>query len=130
VYGPTPPEGVTVAVPFGLPQVEGVVVVDAATGVGCVIVYVRVMVQPFASVTVTVYVPAARPVAEEPVPPLGAHEYVYGAVPPEATTVAEPVVPPLQSTFTCEPVVASAGGCVMLNVLVVVQPFASVTVTV
>jgi hypothetical protein len=91
---------------------------------------VLVVVQPFASVTVTVYVPAQRPVVVAAVPPEGAHEYVYGAVPPEATTVAEPVHWPLQRMFTCEPVVVIAGGCVIVYVLVIVHPFASVTVTV
>ena len=43
---------------------------------GCVIVAVAVVVQPAASVTVTVYVPAVSPVAVAAVPPEGAHEYV------------------------------------------------------
>ena len=37
----------------------------AVMGVGCVIVTVAVPSQPFASVTVTVYVPADNPVAVE-----------------------------------------------------------------
>jgi hypothetical protein len=49
-----------------------------------------VTVHPFVSVTVTEYVPAANPVAVEPVPPEGDQEYVYGDVPPEADTVALP----------------------------------------
>jgi hypothetical protein len=97
---------------------------------GCVMLNVRVIEQPFASVMVQVYVPAHLPVAVPPVPPLGAHEYVYGAVPPEGTTVALPVHAPLHKTFTCDCVAVNAGGCVMLNVRVVVHPFASVTVTV
>ena len=44
--------------------------------VGWVIVKLRVAVHPFASVTVTVYAPALKPVAVAPVPPAGDHEYV------------------------------------------------------
>lgn len=55
---------------------------------------------------------------------------MYGAVPPEATTVALPVQAPLHKMFTCDCVTVIAGGCVMLNVLVMVQPFASVIVQV
>jgi hypothetical protein len=65
------------------------------------------------------------------VPPDGAHEYVYDGVPPEADTVADPFVPPLHVMFVCaDGLAVSAGGCVMLNVCVAVQLFASVTVTV
>jgi hypothetical protein len=38
---------------------------------GCVILNVRLAVQPKLSVTMTVYVFADKPVAVEPVPPLG-----------------------------------------------------------
>jgi uncharacterized lipoprotein YbaY len=48
--------------------------VDKAKALGSVIMKERVAVQPLASVTVTVYVPAARPVIEEVVLPDGAHE--------------------------------------------------------
>ena len=51
-----------------------------------------VILQP--SVTVTVYVPATKPVADAPVPPDGDHEYVYDPVPPAAVTVAAPFDPP------------------------------------
>jgi hypothetical protein len=52
-------------------------------------------------------------------------------VPPEAETVAEPFVSPLHDTFVCaDGLAVSAGGCVMVNVWVAVQLFASVTVTV
>lgn len=60
------------------------------------IVMVRVPVQPFASVTVNVYVPAQRPVAVLVAPDVvlawaGDHENVYGAVPPLAVEVAVPL---------------------------------------
>ena len=87
-----------------------------------------VVVHPFASVMVHVNVPAHKEAAVAPVPPEGAHEYEYGAVPPEATTVALPLHTLLQVKFTCDPVVVKAGGCVIVKELVVVQPFASVMV--
>jgi hypothetical protein len=43
-------------------------------------------------------------------------------------TEAEPLHCPLQSTFVCVPDVVIAGGCVMLNVCVAVQPPEAVTV--
>ena len=42
--------------------------------VGWVMVKDRVAVHPFASVTITVYAPALRPVAVAVVPPAGDHE--------------------------------------------------------
>src|SRR5688572_15537606 len=57
-------------------------------------VTVAVCVQRLASVTVTVYTPAPRLLATEPVPPVGAHAYPYPPAPPLATTVAEPSVAP------------------------------------
>jgi hypothetical protein len=45
-------------------------------------------------------------------------------------TVAEPLLPPKHETFVCDPVVVSAGGCVIVAVAVAVAPIESVTVTV
>src|SRR5688572_24238563 len=73
-------------------------------------------------VTLTVYVPARNPVAEAPVPPDGAHAYVYVPVPPVAVTLALPVVAPKHRMFVCVGVNVMAGGAVMLNVRVIVQP--------
>lgn len=109
------------AVPLLLPQVEGVVVELAVNAGGCVIVNVFVIEHPAGELIVHVYVPAQRPVAVAPVPPEGVHEYVYVPVPPEATTVAEPLHPPLQLTFTCDCVAVMAGGCVIVNTAEVVQ---------
>ena len=53
--------------------------------------------QPLLSVTVTEYEPAINPFAEAIVEPL-LQEYEYGAVPPAAITLAEPVFPPKQRT--------------------------------
>lgn len=55
------------------------------------IVTEQLAVHPFASVTVYVYVPGASP-ANEPVP-------LYGAVPPEALTLAEPSAEAGQEAF-------------------------------
>jgi hypothetical protein len=82
-----------------------------------------VPVHPFASVKVTVYPFAGRPVAVELVPPVGAHEYVYGPTPPETETDADPFdIPQVACVNDVEAV--NAGGCVMLNVCVIVHPAA------
>ncbi|MOA44693.1 hypothetical protein D3C78_1670110 [compost metagenome] len=59
---------------------------------------------------VQVYVPAERPVADAAVPPLGAHEYAYGPVPPAVLTAAEPSLPPAVLTLTCEVVAVNKVG--------------------
>ena len=51
------------------------------------------VVHPFASVTVTVYVPAVNPVISSVVEAL-LHRYEYGIVPPPARTEALPVNSP------------------------------------
>jgi hypothetical protein len=50
--------------------------VVAVNAVGCVTVVDAVVVHPFASVTVAVYAPALRAVADAEEPPDGDHEYV------------------------------------------------------
>ena len=69
------PLTVTEADPF-VPPLQATFVCDVPTvnAAGCVTVYDLVAVHPLASVTVTVYVPAASPVAVAPVPPDGAQE--------------------------------------------------------
>ena len=58
------------------------------------------LLHPFESVTVTVYVPGASPVAVEVVcKGTVDHEYVKGAMPLLAATVADPFAESLQSTF-------------------------------
>ena len=57
-----PPVTVRSTEPLALPQVEFTVVTLSDKALGCVIVAEMVFVQELASVTVTVYVPAARPV--------------------------------------------------------------------
>ena len=59
------------------------------------------------------------------------HAKVYGAVPPVPFAVAEPSLPPLQLTFEFTTELATnAVGSVIVVLDVVVQLFASVTVTV
>ena len=63
MYGVVPPEALAEAVPVAdAKQSAPVVVTDADTWVGSVTVALLVIVQPFASVIVTVYVPAVKPV--------------------------------------------------------------------
>ena len=91
--------------------------------------YEHLAVQPFESVTVAVYVPADKPLFEAVVFPL-LHKYVYGAVPPLATTAAEPVDAPLHVTFVPLQLATNNVGCVTVYEQVAVHPFASVTVAV
>ncbi len=83
-----------------------------------------VVVQPFASVIVKVFVPAVKPVV--------AGEMLYGDVPPVVFITTEPLFPPKQSTFTwlAKVLLKAATGSVIVAETVVVQPFASVTVKV
>jgi hypothetical protein len=136
VNGAVPPTTVRLILPLLAPAQVAftlVAVADSATA-GSVIVTVAVLVHNFASVTVTVYGPAAKPVAVAVVAVLGDdHAYEYGAVPPAALTVAEPVESPLQSTFVLAVMaeVKTAGSVtVAVAVAVLVQLFASVAVMV
>jgi len=99
VYGRIPPEADAVAVP-SVPPLQ-LTSVELATDVaiivgGAVRVVEFVLVQPLASVTVTVNVPTPSPVAVCVVWPEGFQAYVYGKVPPTATAVIAPSLPPLQ----------------------------------
>jgi hypothetical protein len=76
--------------------------------------------QPLASVTVNVYVPAAR--MNVPVP-------VYGAVPPVAVTITVALSAP-QGIGDATAEITSCGGSLMFTVTVSEQLFASVTVNV
>lgn len=86
-------------------------------------------VQLFASLTVTVYVPATRFVEVTVVCPFD-HVYVYEGVPPDGVTVAEPLLPPLHETWVDEEIEdVSVAGWVIVIEAVVLQLFASLTVT-
>lgn len=77
VYPGVPPEAATFADPE-LPPLHntGFTETDAVNTGGCMMVTEAVAVQLFASVTVTVYDPAMRPLPVVPVPPDGVHAYV------------------------------------------------------
>lgn len=130
-----PPVAVTVALPVDVPLQFALVCVGVnVIAGGCVMIAVAVATHPFASVTVTTNVPAARPVAVAvPCPPPGAgdHAYVNGPVPPLMATVAEPLLPPKQFTLV-EEVMLAVGPPLLttVTVRVMVQPFASVMVQV
>ena len=90
------------------------------------IVATAVLVHPLESVMVTVLPPAAKFETPAVVPPLGAHEYVYPAVPPLAVTVAPPVLEPQLAPVVAEiTALNEAVGCVIITVPVPVQLFAS-----
>jgi hypothetical protein len=110
-------------------QVAWVNDVVALTAVGCVTFTLAVAVHPLASVTTQEYAPAARLLAVAALPPEGLHAYVKAPVPPEAETVAVPLVPPKHDTGVNVAVTVIAVGCVTATVAEVVQPLASVTVT-
>ena len=86
------------------------------------IVTSTVVSHPLASVTVKVWSPAAKPV--------WAGVIVYPAVPPAGVITTEPLLPPLQETFTWDPAVADKSfvGCVIITDLVVIHPLASLTI--
>ena len=131
VYVPVPPVTVAVALPVEAPwQATFVCVGVKLNAVGSVMVYDWLIWQLLASVTVTVYVPAARPLDVAAVPPLGDQLYVYALVPPVTVAVAEPFIPLLQLTLVCVGVIASAAGSVMVKLCVVWQVLPSVMVTV
>ena len=103
----------------------------AVNAAGSVITTEVTEVQPFASVAVTLYVPAAKPVAVAEVWPLF-HKYVMVPVPPVPAAVAAPFAPPKQETLVEALIVTETAlaGCVIVTVAVSVQPLASVTVAV
>ena len=57
------------------------------------------------------------------------HAYVYGAVPPDAVAVAEPVLLPLQKAFILEMLIVIFDEAVITTEALPVQPFLSVTDT-
>ena len=74
VYPGVPPVALTEALPSAAPQFSGIEFPVTAIAVGCVKVTVCVCAHPSLPVTVTVYVPAERPVALAAVPPEGDQE--------------------------------------------------------
>ena len=84
-----------------------------------------------ASVTVTVYVPAARFARSSEVAPL-LHTNVYGIVPPETVISIEPSFPAKQFTCDTEDIdeLRAATGSVTSAESITMQPLASITVTI
>ena len=100
VYPGVPPEGVKLIAPV-VPPLQAIFVTTVLpfNKGGCVIVKFLVATVPDASVIVHMYVPATKPDAVAVVPPEGDQLYEYGVYPPETTTLAVPLEPPLQETF-------------------------------
>jgi hypothetical protein len=98
--------------------------------VGSVIVTEAVAVQLFASVTVTVYVPAQRFVKSSVVLPFDHIIVLYGGVPPPIVKFAAPVHFPLHNTFVPTIFAVNTVGSVIVIEAIAVQLWASVTVTV
>ena len=97
--------------------------------VGCDIGMLAVVSHPFWSVMITVYVPCDKLDMDLAVDAV-LHKYVKGDVPPNAVTLAEPSLPPLQLTFVPVMLKVSKDGCVTITDLLTVQMFASTTVIV
>ena len=92
MYGALPPDAFTVATPL-LPPLHDTfcfVILQDTFSVCADTVPLHTLVQPFTSVTVTVYEPEHNPVAVLPVCPL-LHKYVNGAEPPDVVAVAVPL---------------------------------------
>ena len=87
-----------------------------------------VFIHPFASVTVTEYVPDARDVAFAVFPPVGSHENVYGDVPPVAFTDAAPLCCVHVAGVLVTVEYNAAAGCVTIADVFAEQWLASVTV--
>jgi hypothetical protein len=123
LYGGVPPVAATVTVEF--PPLHNIGVADAVTAIaeaGCeMVIAAEVAEQPFASVTVKVYVPAI--LANVPVP-------VYGAVPPVAVTTTFDVPPKQRIGGAFTSTASAAEGCVMSTDADSLHPLASVTVKV
>ena len=101
----------------------------AASNVGSAILSFKVLRQPTPSVTVTITGPADRPVIEAVV--CGVFQTkVNGVDPPNVDTVAVPSLPPLQVTEVTAKVTVPPTISDIAEVVISVQPFPSVTVTV
>lgn len=135
-YGAVPPIPATVALPVAMPKQPTLVCAEtllANVALGCVIVTVRFVVQPLASDTVQIHVPAVKLFAVAVFCTGVVFQlWTYGVVPPVTATVALPVLPPKQPTLVCalKLVASAAAGCRMVTLLAVEHPFASDTVQV
>jgi predicted metal-binding membrane protein len=132
VYGEVPPVTVTFIDPSAAAlHVTFAEVFEAANAAGSVIVALVVVVHPFASVTVKIYVPGVKSDKSSVVlAEASSHKYVYGEVPPVTVASIVPSAAPLHVTFTEVFVAANAAGSVIVALVVVEQLLASVTVKV
>src|SRR6266567_2169446 len=135
VYGPVPPEMVTVMLPSLPPlQLTSTFVELTTSASGSPIVFEVLPGQLWASFTSIVCGPAARlpkvspdtQAANRPPSLL----QVYGPVPPEMVTVMLPSLPPLQLTSTFVELTTSASGSPIVFEVLPVQVLLSLTVTV
>ena len=105
VYGEVPPLTLIVALPFVAPKQDAfvwVLMLVESPAVGWVIATLRVVEQPFTSVTEQIHVPAESPVAvAEDCAGVVFQLKVYGPVPPDTAMVALPVAPPKHKTLVC-----------------------------
>ena len=129
-YGLVPPTTFKSIDPLKLSVHNGLmVVVLRANTAGCVTVELKVLTQPFASVTVTMYIPAPR-LLKSSVTTWLFHKYVSPVLALNTVTSIEPFKPPWQLTLlTTELTVVANAGWVMITVSYKLQPLTSVTKT-
>ena len=126
-----PPTGVAVTVPSQFPTQLTPVPLDATEiALISVIVTKPELTHPPGSVTVTVLVPAFRPVAVTVVCELGSsHKMEKGETPPKIVTVASPSLPPLQETMVLDDTVTTGPPALSTDTnSTLIHPLASVTV--
>lgn len=111
---PVPPLAETVMLPLDDPQDALLTVPVIAIAAGAVSVKFCVLVQPFASVAVTVYVPAVRLLMLAPLAPVF-QVNVLDPVPPVAETEIEPLLPLLQVGLFVVPVMVMALGALTVK---------------
>jgi hypothetical protein len=128
---PTPPVTLNAELPIP-PLHNAAISVDATTmAAGAVMVAVAVVVQPLASVTVTLYVPAAKAFGSSTSAAELSQSNVNGAVPPDTVRLILPLLTPAQVAFVATAVADSAtAGSVIVTVAMLIHNFASVIVTV
>src|SRR5688500_1556162 len=102
-------------------QLTSTFVTDGLNAAGCVTVALEVAVQPLASVTVTVYVPADKEARSSVVAPFDQLK-VYAVVPPPTVKLIVPLFPPLQVTFVFVLDAVNTAGCVIVAPVVAVHP--------
>lgn len=122
---------VTLALPLFVPQEAAVDEVVAFSAPGFVMVTELIAVHPVASVTLTIYVPADKPVIAVTPDELLLQLYVSAPDPPDTDTTADPLVLPLhKGEVPFRLLIVGEGLLLTEATAVVVQLFPSITVTV